>query len=421
MKKLFLVLFLMSCISSFVLGQTITKEDYGKGLTIQFGDSDSKYMRIILWHQFWMAGGDQSPGVNFSIRRSRILAFTQFTDRFLVLTHFGLNSLNAEQGLVGNPNTSSNNGASLFLHGAWGEFAVEQDKLHLGAGLHYWNGISRLTSQSTLNFMTLDNPGTGLADAKLFPWSTITQSDQFARHLGIYAKGTLGKFSYRISANNARENIGKLDANLPSFQVEGNGKDWNYAGYFHVNLLDLESDKLPYFVGTYLGKKRILSIGGGFNYQPHALKTGTFPTDSSEPVFTSQEGVRRLAADVFYDAPVGSQGAAINALTAVYHNQYGKNPNFSSGGLVPGSGTITYAQLGFLLPSKSSTKFMPYITHTHQNLSHSPNTSYEMGLGMNWFISGHNAKITAEYNEGKKGNLDAVKHNRIRVQLHVFI
>ena len=103
----------------------------------------------------------------------------------------------------------------LFLHDAWAEFAVEPGKLHIGSGLHYWNGISRLTNQSTLNMMTLDNPGgqggVSVSDARLFPWSNITTSDQFARHLGIYAKGSLGKFGYRISANNARNNFGADD------------------------------------------------------------------------------------------------------------------------------------------------------------------------------------------------------------------
>ena len=58
----------------------------------------------------------------------------------------------------------------------------------MGAGLHYWNGVSRLSSQSTLNFMTLDAP--------IFNWTNIEATDQFARQFGIYAKGQLDRLDY---------------------------------------------------------------------------------------------------------------------------------------------------------------------------------------------------------------------------------
>lgn len=51
---------------------------------------------------------------------------------------------------------SNGNAAQFFLHDAWTEFKVT-DELYVGAGLHYWKGMTRLANQSTLNFMTLDN------------------------------------------------------------------------------------------------------------------------------------------------------------------------------------------------------------------------------------------------------------------------
>lgn len=395
---------------------------YGKGLTISLNESGSKYIRFIMWHQLWLSGGSQQDGLGFSIRRSRVLAFSQFTPRFLVLTHFGLNSLSAD-GVTGNPNTQTSNRSDIFLHGAWGEYMLKENKLYIGAGLHYWNGISRLASQSTLNFMTLDNPGSGLADARLFPWANITTSDQFARSMGLYAKGTAGKVAYRVSANNSRKNMGSLDPTVPSFQVPGDGKDWNYQGYFSVNLLDGESDKLPYFVGSYLGKKRVLNVGAGFHYQPNAIRTGTENDIAAGRPYSSSAALSRFAADVFYDAPVGKSGAAINIYGAYYHNQYGDSENFASGGLVPGTGNIYYGQVGYLLPSEkeSENQFMPYATYSLQDLKNTPNLSNELGLGINWFISGHNAKITYEYNTGIKGSTNAVRQSLSRLQLHFFI
>lgn len=397
-----------------------------KPLQVKLNEDGSKYIRFIVWNQtqlssqFQTNGKSTDDGLHFSIRRARLLTYAQVSPRFLVLTHFGLNSLGAS-GMTGNPNTqTANNSSLIFLHDAYGEFAVVDKKLHIGSGLHYWNGVSRLTNQSTLNMMTMDNPGSGVGDARLFPWSTITTSDQFARQLGIFAKGTLGKFTYRVSANNARRSMAPtLDSTVTSFQVAGDGKDWLYTGYFNYNFLDGESDKLPYFVGTYMGKKKVLNVGFGFNTQPNALRAG-YVDSTGATVYTKKEGVTFFAADVFYDAPIGTKGYAINALGAYYQSQYGSNKNFGGGGLIPGSGSIIYGQLGCYMPVKTQ-GIMPYVTYSHQDLSNTPNTSYELGVGMNWFINGHNAKLTAEFNTGKKGIANAGTNSRATLQMHIFL
>ena len=329
--------------------------------------------------------------------------------KFHLLTHFGLNSLSAAN-LSANPNTqSANNSSLLFLHDAWAEFAIEPGKLHVGSGLHYWNGISRLSNQSTLNMMTLDNPGAGNSDVRLFPWNNITTSDQFARHLGIYAKGSLGKFSYRIAANNARTNVGVLGA-TPTYQVDNTIGDgvWNYAGYFKYDIFDKESDKLPYLVGTYLGKKKVLSIGAGFFHHPDALAVNDL---------NNRESVTHFAVDAFYDAPL-NENLAISALGAYYNYNYGDTEGFSTGGLVPSSGTVVHGQLGLLFRKHN---VMPYITYNTSNMDFTPNNSDELGLGLNYFINGHFAKITAEYTTGTKGATGADATNIFRLKTHIFL
>ncbi|MDG1729736.1 MAG: hypothetical protein P8K68_03760 [Algibacter sp.] len=357
----------------------------------------------------WLQAGSEQKGLRHSIRRSRVLAFAQISPKFLILTHFGLNSLGAGN-LTANPNSqTANNRSLLFLHDAWAEFAIEPGKLHVGTGLHYWNGISRLSNQSTLNMMTLDNAGSGNADGRLFPWNNITTSDQFARHLGVYAKGSLGNFSYRIAANNARTNIGSLGA-TPSFQVDnvdGAGL-WNFAGYFKYDLLDKESDRLPYLVGTYLGKKKVFSLGAGFFHHPDALAVNDLET---------RESVTHFAMDAFYDAPLNDD-LAINALGAYYNYKYGDTDGFNSGGLVPSSGSILYGQVGVLF---TKAKLMPYLSYSSQNLDFTPDSSNELGIGLNYFINGHFAKITAEYTSGSKGAIGAESTNIFTLQTHIFL
>ena len=177
-----------------------------KPLTLKLNDTGSKYVRFIMWHQVWATATQNNPGTvnsrgevidgsgeksewsgDVAMRRSRFLAYAQISPRAMILTHWGINNQSFINGATA-PNgsngtgTASNQGKKpqLFLHDAWTEFEIKKDKLYLGAGLHYWNGISRLTSNSTLNFMTLDAP--------IFNWPTIEATDQFARQFGIYAK-----------------------------------------------------------------------------------------------------------------------------------------------------------------------------------------------------------------------------------------
>ena len=96
MKKLKLVLlsvFLLSFMFSFSQGSP----NYDGGFKVKFNDDGSKYLRIISWAQFQVVYTNDVPedvnNFGFNVRRARVLMFSQITDKFLILTHFGLNSL----------------------------------------------------------------------------------------------------------------------------------------------------------------------------------------------------------------------------------------------------------------------------------------------------------------------------------------
>ncbi len=96
MKKLLLVAGLLFSAYSFSQGSP----DYGAGMKFNLNEDGSKYMRVIAWGQMWGQYNDNLPddkkAFEFSTRRARILTYAQITPKFLVLTHFGLNSLNAD-------------------------------------------------------------------------------------------------------------------------------------------------------------------------------------------------------------------------------------------------------------------------------------------------------------------------------------
>ncbi|MEL7159126.1 MAG: hypothetical protein AAFN92_00085, partial [Bacteroidota bacterium] len=298
--------------------------DYSGGLKVKLNEDGSKYFRTIIWAQLWAqyedteatnSFGNEQSNLNFSMRRARVLSYAQITDKFLILTHFGLNSLNANNM---HP-VGRGDAAQLFFHGMWAQWALSKEHA-IGAGLHYWNGISRLNSQSTLNIMTLDNNRQS--------WATIGLSDQFARHMGVYAKGNFGKLQYRIAVNESIAN-GLNGGGVPTTTTATyngrailGGKDAgkNFSGYFDYNFLDQESNFLPYKVGSYLGGKKVFNVGAGFFYHPN----GSVLADDTEGSFIG-ENVSIFSVDAFYDSPVGENGAAITAYAALQSNDYGTN------------------------------------------------------------------------------------------------
>lgn len=359
-------------------------ETYGSGMKVKLSDDGSKYFRLITWHQFWVTvqeNANDELDWTPMLRRSRVLTYAQLGKRFLINTHFGLNNLTAS----GLHPTGQSSQAQLFFHDVWAEYTVVPKHLYVGGGLHYWNGLSRLTNQSTLNIMTLDAPR--------FNWPTIGLSDQFARHLGIYAKGKLGKLDYRLSVNQSLTN--SLDDGIALgpeqtlYQNEG-GEVIN--AYLNYQFFDQEGNLLPYMVGSYLGTKRVLNVGAGFNY--HGKGTRTMATDSA----MTENNVLLLAADVFYDAPIGENGGAISAYAVYYNFDFGPNYLLQGTSNVIGTGSVVYGQAGYVIPKFSEkVKLMPYATYSHRMFEANSDPASTLGVGVNAFLDGHHCKVTLEY------------------------
>ena len=73
--------------------------DYNGGLKVKLNEEGSSYFRLITWAQVQASHNnsvaeDQSK-TNFNLRRARLILYAQISDDFLILTHLGLNSLNA--------------------------------------------------------------------------------------------------------------------------------------------------------------------------------------------------------------------------------------------------------------------------------------------------------------------------------------
>ncbi len=434
-----------------------------KPMTLKLNDDGSKYIRFITWHQFWLTSTQNNPGTldingkeaesstDFALRRSRFLVMTQISPRALIVSHWGINNQSfvnggaSAAGLAASANPGASNGGKrpqVYIHDAWTEYEVVKGKLTLGAGLHYWNGISRMTNASTLNIMTIDAP--------IFNWATIEATDQFARQMGIFAKGQIGRLDYRLALNKPFA-FGATPAAVLKNGIAVNvlNENWAQAGYFKYMLWDKESNKLPYEVGSYLGAKKILNIGAGF----YSHKDASLYKTESDSTFASQTA---LGVDVYMEKPLKRKGAALHFYGVYYNYNFGKNyirnigilnthasvkapaagktaDSWAGGGnLQPtiGTGSIIYAQFGFKMPNmKNGTSFMPYATFTSKDFERLADPSSQFGLGINYFITGHNAKVSLEYQtrpvyKVQEGGT-AIQRNgskgQVILQTHIFI
>jgi hypothetical protein len=254
--------------------------------------------------------------------------------------------------------------------------------------------------------MTLDNNRQS--------WATLGLSDQFARHLGIYLKGKIGRLQYRVAYNEA--NASTLDNRDPLIDgttvyggraILGSGEAGKvFQGYFDYNFLDEESNFLPYKVGTYLGSKRVFNIGAGFfNHSNGVVEANGEGAD-----------VTIFAVDAFYDAPLSGNNDAITAYAVYQNNDYGEN--FLLGPY--SSGSMFYTHVGYLIPGdKTKARFQPYVSYNNSQVDAIDDNSTRLGIGGNIFLTGHHSKISIEYANTKFGNADAT--GLLTIQAMIFL
>lgn len=399
MKKLYLILF-CSALLGFQNLYAQGSPDYNGGLKVKFDEEGKKYLRLISWAQVQASYNDDVPddenSTSFNLRRARILMFAQINEKFMILTHFGLNSLNSN---TMHP-VGKGDGSQLFFHDVWAQYNLSKNHA-VGGGLHYFNGISRLNNQSTLNMMTLDNNRQS--------WATIGLTDQFARHIGVFAKGKFGKLQYRVAINDAiasdLDTRNPEDADYVGTTVYGGreylgSKDAGkiYVGYFDYHFLDQESNFLPFKVGSYLGGKKVFNIGAGFFLHPNGavINEGTVVNPNLKG-----EDVAIFAVDAFYDTPLGDDGSALTAYATYQSSDYGKDYLFSA----YGTGSMIYTHVGYVFAGdKEKTRYQPYVAYASNSYDATDDNRNVFSIGANAYMSGHNSKLTLEYKNQKFGD-----------------
>ncbi|MFC3881493.1 hypothetical protein ACFOSV_14965 [Algoriphagus namhaensis] len=401
-----------------------------KELKVFLNPENTHYIKGTGLGQIWVRFTDFNPGstifdtprengFDVGLRRVRYQVLGQITDQVFIYTQFGINSFGSLSGRK----------PGMFLHDVTAEYAIIPGKFTLGAGLHGWNGTVRYSSSSVGTILGLDLP--------IIEEATNDLTDQFVRKLGVYAKGQLGKLDYRLSVSNPfpiqtalspiptlpedRVNEAFFSEEAPALQ---------YQGYFFWQFWEKESNQLPYMVGSYLGKKRVLNLGGGFASQAHALEYRADINGYIVPVSSKQFGL-----DVFLDSPLDAdKGTALTAYAAFISYNFGPNYLRNGGAMNPANGTnamstfngagnkypligtgeIYYLQMGYLMRNDlfgDLGTLQPYFQWSISDFERASNPFSVMNLGVNWLQKGNRSKLSLDYQsrpiltEGSNGKL----------------
>lgn len=389
------------------------------GLKININESGSRYFQFTIMNQVWLRFNESNPGsmvanelqsstFDIGIRRLRIQMMGQLHEKFYIYVQFGINNFNnLAPRKVGD-----------FFHDAIVEYEPWKGKLgnvSIGTGLTGWTGLVRYSAPSVGTFL--------MSDAPIYQQSTNDATDQFVRKLSLYVKGQVGHFDYRLVLSDPF-----LYANSPQYnpsspisqysQFNPNSSTLQTSGYFKYQFFDIESNKSAYSVGTYLGAKKVLNLGAGFEFQPNCMWNTTALGD------TVRNAMWSVGADIFYDSYLGKRkDMAITAYGAYTYYDFGPgylrnvgvmNPSTQ---LAPGTPTINgpgsafpmlgtghtgYAQVGFMLPKhwfgkESEFTMQPYFGTQVSKWDRLNDAMVMFDTGLNFMFQGHRYKVSLNY------------------------
>jgi len=271
------------------------------------------------------------------------------------------------------PGLTKSLGTGFILQDGYVEWKVSNE-FQLQGGLILMP-LCRNCNQSAASHLTLDY-GTWS-----FQQSASTQSS-VGRDTGFQAKGYFLKdhLEYRIGA-------------YQGFREPSGRNAFRSVGRVMYNIFDVE--KVQFYPGTYLGKKKIVALGAGYDIQ---------------------QDYNAFAADAFVDWPVaGGNGVTFQA-DYIYYNG-GKTFNVAN----------LYAQNVFLVEAGfhfTALKITPWVKYESQNYAQDnrkvlDKENYQIGL--TWYPYGQNFNIRAGYTYHRFPSPATTRNtNQITVQLQAF-
>lgn len=343
-------------------------------------------------------GSDAVWGEEFQLRRSRIMLNGEVTKNiefFMSTEDFFIGSNEYSSTTTVATSTDSGHSHTVEDRDSKGVFILDgyvnyriMDQLEFTAGLMPVPFMHQ-NMESSASLLGIDY------NSLIVP---LGNTEDEWRDTGIVMRGLLAKaFDYRIGIfrGQARDLQG----------TEQTSDDINpYSAprvcvRFQMNFLDPENGF--FYSGNYLGRKNVISLGAGLDYQNHAARV-----DNKISHYAAWTVDLTVDYKIEKEMIATFQGAYINT-----RNNPGSNLEQQSG---------YFAQAGLLIGS-----IQPVIRYSSWDqddaLSSDPNTSY-LSTGINYYLSGHNANIKLEYqNPMGKDNKSGPGEKKATLQFQVFL
>ena len=363
-------------LSALTLGLTLMAGTAFAGPQMTFGPNDEGILQLDYKGQFQMTVRDTGSGVNndetttnFGFRRNRIALMGKYGDML---------SLYAQTEFVGDSNVStlgvgSNNdpAAEFQMLDAVMRFNVN-DAFKVNVGKFKYN-LSRENLEACEMPLTLDR--------SLFVRTAYTST----RDQGVAVWGNLFNdvFQYRADVMEGRKAVSGDTAPSSNFRYSVRG---------HVTLLDPENDYG--YKGTYMGKKKVLTFGGAYQFEPE-VAYGNTVTKADKKDYTA------WTVDAFFEYPLAEAGTI--TASAAYEDvdlddAYKGIVNVDPGTIgINGQKNGWYVKGGYMLPILPLQFFGRYEKWNFATL----NNVYDQkinwyGVGANYYFRDQNLKLTAE-------------------------
>ena len=320
-------------------------------------------LSIGYWAQGWYQYVDPEDGEelnDFMIRRTYFSVKGTATPELSFFMHYAGDRIGQE----GLDNSSYGLGTGLALRDAWVTYKVLGNDFMIQAGRMYIPFTRNYGTTSTKALLTTElDWGQGGIRSGIFYPSKVGRDDSIT----LWGNVLEDKLQYRLMVGEGAESSAlNPDDNL------------RFAGRLSFNLFDTETGWFN--KSTNLGQKKILAIGGGFDYQQDLVWGG------------KQDDYTAYTADIHLDMPIGA--GAVTADLAYIGIENAVNPITSSDLTAGTDGDIMTGQLGFLF----NENIQPFV-HAEvimPDASGAEDTNV-YGAGLNYYLKGLANKLTAEY------------------------
>jgi len=323
------------------------------------------------WIEKGKINGDQYEDLHdFMIRRAYLYLKGDVTEYVSFFTHLASDKLGMETPSGGSLN---NSGMGLGSGVAWRDLWMTlnlNEAFKIQMGRMYVPLTRNYGTTSTKAMLTADLPFLqGGSRGGIFYAQKVGRDDG----LTLWGNPFNGLLQYRLMVSEGVEENAKNPED--SLRVVG-----------RVSLSLLEPETGWFNKGTYLGEKKVLSFGLGMDRQGDLSLAGNVDQDNT--VWTI---------DAFFDHPVGGGAVTVEAAYMDIDNCTQGTSNFYHDLEAGDDAQNWYVNAGYLLPgSVGPGRFQPYMRYETVDVDNKNQTDFLSG-GLNYYLKGHNCKLTADY------------------------